>query len=173
MLYFFNIYSKTRKAWFLLSSTACILEIIALYFQHIMLFKPCALCIYQRCTLCGIILAGLIGTIAPKKTLLRFTGIFVWLYSASQGLLLAKKHINLQLNPSPFVTCDFFVNFPSWLPLDKWLPQIFDAIGDCTEYQWFFLSLEMSQWMVIIFGIYLIISVFVLISQFLKPFKTF
>ncbi|AKC60593.1 disulfide bond formation protein DsbB [Blochmannia endosymbiont of Camponotus (Colobopsis) obliquus] len=167
MLNSLNAYFKTRHAWLLLIISASTLEIIALILQHCMLFDPCVLCIYQRCTLYGIIAAGLIGAIAPN-TPLRFIGIFIWLYNASQGLLLAKKHIDIQSNTSPFVTCDFFVDFPSWLPLDKWLPAIFSASGDCTEHKWFFLSLEMSQWMLIIFGIYLIACIFVLIAQFFK-----
>ncbi|VDH23496.1 disulfide bond formation protein B [Escherichia coli] len=44
----------------------------------------------------------------------------------------------LQLYPSPFATCDFMVRFPEWLPLDKWVPQVFVASGDCAERQWDF-----------------------------------
>lgn len=54
----------------------------------------------------------------------------------------------MQLHPSPFMTCDFAARFPSWLPLDKWLPQVFVASGDCSVRQWEFLTLEMPQWLV-------------------------
>lgn len=148
--------------------TALILELVALYFQHVMLLKPCVLCIYQRNALFGIMGAGLLGAIAPAS-LLRYPAIALWIYSSFEGLRLAWEHTNIQLHPSPFTTCDFFVSFPSWLPLDKWLPAIFNATGDCSERQWQFLSLEMPQWMVGIFAAYLLIAVLVLIAQPFRP----
>ena len=101
--------------------TAFALEMVALWFQHVMGLKPCVLCIYERCALFGIMGAGLVGAIAPK-TPLRYAAIAIWLYSAGKGIALAWEHTQMQLHPSPFMTCDFAARFPSWLPLDKWLP---------------------------------------------------
>ena len=70
--------------------------------------------------------------------------------------------------PSPFQTCDFAARFPTWLPLDKWLPQVFVASGDCSVRQWQFLSLEMPQWLVGIFAAYLLVAILVIVAQ---PFK--
>ncbi|MFC3395680.1 disulfide bond formation protein DsbB [Brenneria rubrifaciens] len=168
MLRFLNRCSRGRGAWLLMALTAVILESVALYFQHVMLLKPCVLCIYQRTALFGVMGAGLLGAIAPAS-LLRYPAIGLWIYSAFEGLRLAWKHTDILLNPSPFNTCDFFVSFPSWLPLDKWLPAVFNASGDCSERQWQFLSLEMPQWLVGIFAVYLLIAVLVLIAQPFRP----
>ena len=130
--------------------TAFALEMVALWFQHVMGLKPCVLCIYERCALFGIMGAGLVGAIAPKSPL-RYAAIAIWLYSAGKGIALAWEHTQMQLHPSPFMTCDFAARFPSWLPLDKWLPQVFVASGDCSVRQWEFLTLEMPQWLVGIF----------------------
>ncbi|CNH38480.1 disulfide bond formation protein DsbB [Yersinia aldovae] len=168
MLQFLNRCSKGRGAWLLMALTALALELVALYFQHVMLLQPCVMCIYERAALFGILGASLLGAIAPKSPL-RYLAIAVWIYSAWRGVQLAWVHTMLQLHPSPFTTCDFFVNFPSWLPLDKWFPAVFLASGDCSVKQWEFLSLEMPQWLVGIFAAYLLIGVLVLISQFVKP----
>ncbi|WJV64471.1 disulfide bond formation protein DsbB [Pectobacteriaceae bacterium C52] len=168
MLRFLNRCSRKRGTWLLMALTAFVLELVALYFQHVMLLKPCVLCIYQRSALFGIMGAGLVGAIAPS-TLLRYPAIALWIYSAAEGLGLAIKHTDVQLHPSPFNTCDFFVSFPSWLPLDKWLPAIFSATGDCTERQWHFMNLEMPQWMIVIFGAYLLVAVLVLVAQPFRP----
>ncbi|OIV45968.1 disulfide bond formation protein B [Sodalis sp. TME1] len=170
MMQSLNRCSKNRAAWLLLALTAFALELVALYFQHVLLLKLCVLCIYQRCALYGVVAAGLVGAIAPA-TPLRFAGLAIWLYSAWQGLLLAMKHTDIQLHPSPFVTCDFFVSFPAWLPLDKWLPSVFSASGDCAVRQWHFLSLEMPQWMIVIFGAYLAVAAIILLAQFFPPRK--
>ena len=131
MLKFLNQCSRGRGAWLLLALTAFALEMVALWFQHVMLLKPCVLCIYERCALFGVMGAGLVGAIAPKSPL-RYGAIAIWLYSAGKGLQLAWEHTMIQLHPSPFQTCDFAARFPSWLPLDKWLPQVFVASGDCS-----------------------------------------
>lgn len=132
--------------------------------------KPCVLCIYERCALFGIMGAGLVGAIAPK-TPLRYAAIAIWLYSAGKGIALAWEHTQMQLHPSPFMTCDFAARFPSWLPLDKWLPQVFVASGDCSVRQWEFLTLEMPQWLVGIFVAYFVVALLVLIAQPFKPKK--
>ena len=168
MLQFLNGCSRGRGAWVLLAITAFVFELVALYFQHVMLLKPCVLCIYERCALFGIMGAGIVGAIAPK-TPLRWVALLIWIYSAYEGLMLAWKHTMIQLHPSPFVTCDFFVSFPSWLPLGKWAPGIFSASGDCSVRQWEFLTLEMPQWLVGIFAAFIVVAALVFIAQFVKP----
>lgn len=154
----------------LMALTAFSLEMVALYFQHVMLLKPCVMCIYERCALFGIMGAGLVGAIAPK-TPLRWVAILIWLYSAYEGLRLSWEHTMIQLHPNPFTTCDFAVSFPNWLPLDKWLPSVFVASGDCAVRQWSLFSLEMPQWLLIIFGVFMLIGLLVMIAQCFKEKK--
>ncbi|EGP9259174.1 disulfide bond formation protein DsbB [Salmonella enterica] len=170
MLRFLNQCSRGRGAWLLMAFTALALEMVALWFQHVMLLKPCVLCIYERCALFGVMGAGLVGAIAPK-TPLRYVAMVIWIYSAWRGLQLAYEHTMIQLHPSPFMTCDFMARFPDWLPLGKWLPQVFVASGDCDERQWSFLTLEMPQWLLGIFAAYLVVAIAVVIAQAFKPKK--
>ncbi|MGY4565068.1 disulfide bond formation protein DsbB [Erwinia sp. TECH1] len=67
MLHYFNSRSRGRGAWLLMALTAFALEMVALYFQHVMLLKPCVMCIYERCALFGILGAALVGAIAPQN----------------------------------------------------------------------------------------------------------
>lgn len=168
MLRFLNQCSRGRGAWLLMAFTAFALEMVALWFQHGMGLKPCVMCIYERCALLGVMGAGIVGAIAPKSPL-RFAAIAIWIYSAWQGVRLAYEHTMIQLHPNPFVTCDFAARFPTWLPLDKWLPGMFVASGDCAENQWSFLTFSMPQWLIVIFAAYLLVAVLVLIGQPLKP----
>ncbi len=168
MFRFLNSWSHCRSSWLLLFISAVIFECIALYFQHVMQLSPCTLCIYQRCAIFGVMLAALIAICAPTLLLIRLLSLGVWIYSSWQGLSFAREQTSMQLNPSPFATCELFVQFPDFLPLNKWLPSVFEAYGDCALKQWAFMSLEMPQWMIIIFVIYLSIAGSVLFSQFLK-----
>ncbi|AIN47364.1 disulfide bond formation protein DsbB [Candidatus Palibaumannia cicadellinicola] len=170
MVNFLHRCSITRKAWLLLALTAFILELVGLYFQYFMFINPCVLCIYQRFALYGIMIGGLVGAISPS-TPLRFIGLGFWLYSAWKGLRSAIIHTDIQLYPSPFFVCDFFVSFPSWLKLDQLLPAIFSATGNCTVHPFHFLSLAITQWMIIIFSIYLFIGLIILLVQFVLVYQ--
>lgn len=167
MLKIFYSYFQNRKAWLLLAISACALEIIALYFQYSIGIKPCVLCIYERIAIFTILLSGLIAAIVPSKTF-RFIALILWLYSSWQGLKLTLEHTRLQLYSFPFSSCDFIViNFPPWLPLNRWIPAVFEAYGDCSQKQWLFLNIEMPVWLLIIFTTYFLIAIIVFLSQFL------
>ena len=164
-------WSQIRFSWLLLALTAIGLEGAALYFQYGMELMPCVMCVYQRIAVLGILVAALIGFSSPKLTLMRMAGSFLWLYASYRGIELAWEHTQLILNPSPFATCDFFVTLPSWFALQDWFPAVFQASGDCSVSQWRFLSLEMPQWMLIIFSAYFIVGLLVLISQVTSSFS--
>lgn len=168
MFRFLNDWSRSSSSWLLLFISTLLFEGIALYFQYSLKLAPCTLCIYQRCAIFGIMFAALISLFAPKSLFLRLISLIIWIYSSWRGLEFAQYQTNLQLNPSPFSTCELYVQFPDFLPLNKWLPSVFEAQGDCSTKLWSFMSLEMPQWTMIIFIIYLSIAGLVLLSQFFK-----
>ena len=91
MLRFLNQCSQGQGAWLLMAFTALALELTALWFQHVMLLKPCVLCIYERCALFGVLGAALIGAIA-RKLPLRYVAMVIWLYGAFRGVQLTYEH---------------------------------------------------------------------------------
>jgi disulfide bond formation protein DsbB len=137
------------------------LEASALYFQYGLELGPCIMCVYQRVALFGVLFAGFLGVVSPHHPATVFSGLFLWLYSAYQGLVLALEHVEIQENPSPYYTCDVFPNFPQWLPLHEWLPSVFFPTGDCGEIAWSLFDISMPQWMIIVFGCYLSVAVIV------------
>ncbi|NRA70156.1 MAG: disulfide bond formation protein DsbB [Gammaproteobacteria bacterium] len=152
MLNFLNNLATKRIAWLSLFLVATAFEITALIFQYGLGLEPCVMCIYQRTAILGIAIAGLIGAIAPSYAVSRWIGYLIWGYSAIKGLLIAIEHVEIQTNPSPFFTCDFAPDFPSWLKLDQLIPSFFQATGDCADISWMFAGYSMSQWMIVIFG---------------------
>lgn len=162
-------FSRCRFSWFLLFLSGIGFESTALYFQHGLKLAPCTLCIYQRLTLIGILVAGLIGFLAPRSLLVRLIALSLWLYSAFEGFNLAYLQARLQFAPSFSDSCSIGVEFPTWLPLDSWFPNVFSAYGYCADKLWSFLTIEMSQWMIIIFSCYFIVGVIILVAQFFRP----
>ena len=158
--------SKKRYAWLLLALSALLLELAALYFQYGKLeLQPCVLCIYERTAMMGILLAGLLGAIAPQLLMFRWAGFLLWGSSAVWGLMLALEHSGIQQN-SMTASCDFIAKFPAWAKLDEWFPLLFNPTGFCDEIQWRLLDYSMPQTMIGIYGLYLAVLVVVIASQF-------
>lgn len=152
----FTQFAQSRLAWFILMFSALSLEAAALFFQYVMKLDPCVMCIYQRLAVFGLVAAGLIGLLAPSNRLVRGLGLVLWGVSASWGLKLALELVEMQTNPSPFSTCSFLPEFPSWMPLHDWLPSVFLPTGMCTDVPWEMMGVTMSQWMVVAFSLYLV-----------------
>jgi disulfide bond formation protein DsbB len=169
--FYFKTLSCRRGPWLLLAFSGLALELCALYFQHVMKLEPCVMCVYERLTMLGILVAGLIGASAPQNIFFRFTAFLIWGVSAIWGALLAIEHTNYQMNPSPFSTCDFFPNFPTWAPIHEWLPWLFNPTGDCSDIVWQFFGYSMPQWLILSFSIYCLLFVFVAISALLPTKK--
>jgi disulfide bond formation protein DsbB len=163
---FLNNASRHRPAWLLLALSALLLVAAALYFQYGELqLQPCVLCIYERVAVLGILLAGLLGAIAPRQPVIRWTAMLLWSASAAWGLLLALQHSGIQQRPTTS-SCDFFANFPAWARLDEWFPALFSPTGLCDEIQWQFLGYSMPQVMVAIYAAYLLVLAAVAAAQF-------
>ncbi|HHF3131966.1 TPA: disulfide bond formation protein DsbB [Vibrio diabolicus] len=167
-----NQFSKGRLSWLLLLLFVVFFEACALYFQHVMMLAPCVMCIYERVAMMGVGVAAIVGLMAPNSSVFRWLGLIGWGLSSYKGLLLAQQHVDYQFNPSPFATCDLFVTFPSWAPLNQWVPWMFEAYGDCSKIVWQFLDLSMPQWLVVIFAGNLIALALIVIAQFFPARRT-
>lgn len=168
MLRLLNQYSRNRTVWFLLFLSAFFFEIMALHFQYNLKIAPCVFCIYQRCAIFGIFLSTLVAMVSPKRFLFRFSALILLIYCAVKGFFLAYEQATLQFEPSIFHPCPLNVEFPRWLPLNIWFPAIFDSNGVCSEKIWQLLTLEMSQWTMLIFFCYISIGVLIVIVQPLR-----
>lgn len=161
-------FSHSRLSWGLLLFSAIGLELAALFFQYGMDLAPCVMCIYIRVAVLGLILTGLVGILQPKVWFLRLVAIVSWGVSAVWGFKLAYELNQMQVNPSPFETCSFYPEFPSFMPLDTWLPSVFSPTGMCSDSPWSWLSVSMAQWMMVGFAVYGLIWLIVLLPA-LKP----
>ena len=168
MIAYLRALTQKRAPWLLLLLSVLALEGCALFFEHVMGLHPCVMCIYERIALLGVLSAGLLGMVAPQRWYLRWSALLLWGYSAFRGLQLALQHVDYQMNPSPFNVCSPYANFPSWAPLDHWIPWLFFPDGDCSEISWQFLGFSMPQWLVVIFAAYLLVFVVVAIGNLVK-----
>lgn len=152
-----------RLPWMVVALSALGLELTALYFQYGMDLAPCVLCIYQRLAVAGILAAGIVGALAPSVAALRLLGYIGLAASAIVGIDLASEHVAIQRGE--IIGCAFFANFPSWAPLDAWLPALFRPTGSCDEIQWSLFGRNMPEWMLVVFWAYLAALAYALIME--------
>lgn len=160
------------KSWIVLALSALGLELCALFFQYAMNLAPCIMCVYQRVAICAIILAGLTGFLGCQFLITRVIAYILWATGAIWGLIIALEHVEIQSNSdSLFFSCDYIPNFPTWAPLHEWIPALFEATGDCGEISWQFLGYSMPQWMIVVYGAYVVAFTLVLIGRLLHAKK--
>ena len=93
--------------------------------------------------------AGIVGAIAPKRCVTLYVALVIWLHRLLRGSAAGAGTHHDSVVPFPVPDLRFRASvFRTWLLLDKWIPQMFVASGDCSVRQWEFLTLEMPQWLV-------------------------
>ncbi|MDZ7903676.1 MAG: disulfide bond formation protein B [Rheinheimera sp.] len=142
-----------------------------LYFQYGMGLAPCIICVYQRFALCGIIIAGLIGSFGYQSVFGRWLGYVSWIVGAGWGLKIAHDQVvNEQVVASGgfFYLCLIPRDFLRGCLLNEWIPAVFHPTGMCGEILWTFLGYSMPFWMRIVFAVYLLVAIIILASQLKK-----
>jgi disulfide bond formation protein DsbB len=140
--------SLQRWPWLALAATAVLLECFALYMQHVMGVEPCNECIYVRVSVMGVAVAGLIGAIAPRFLVLRSSAMALWLLSVGWGLYRAQLLLDLEqkVREGAEAGCARFKGFPDWMPLERWLPDVFEPRAMCGTVSWTFLNHSVTFW---------------------------
>lgn len=117
--------------WAAIAGLCLALEAGALYYQHVLDYAPCELCIYVRVWLAGIILICLLALYLRRSQpgallcALAGLGLSVGLGMETYDLL------KVEYNFGGGSFCRFLANFPTWAPLDEWFPSLFAVRSTC------------------------------------------
>ncbi len=117
--------------WAVIAATALGLELGALFYQHVLDILPCELCIYVRVWLVGLFFVSLLAMYFKRWL---FTRILSLVAAFVLSIGLANETWNLfvvEYGIGNGGACSFFANFPSWAPLDKWMPFMFEVQELC------------------------------------------
>lgn len=117
--------------WSLILAGSIAAECIGLFFQYIMKEDPCAICVHIRAWIM------LIGVIAIAAILLKKHGrlpVFIlytsMMFVITRVIILAGEALKIERG-TVFSTCSIEAGFPSWLPLDRFIPFVFEPTGIC------------------------------------------
>lgn len=167
MLRTLQIVSTQRWPWLLLTAVALALEAGALYLQHVLQIEPCNECIYIRAGVLGIAVAGVIGSVAPRYWPMRLLALCGWVgalgWSLSRVVLLLDLERVVQAGGE--ASCKRFKGFPEWLPLEKWLPNVFEPRAMCGTVSWTFLGESVTFWIGVALGCMALVAAAVVVAQ--------
>lgn len=140
---------------FIFLSCAALLS-YALWLQQAQGLLPCPLCVVQRIAYC---LVGLTAWVAlvhqPGMRGRRIYSVLIACFALA-GAVVAARHAWLLRFPNS-MECGVSPeqNFLNALPLARWWPSMFEALGDCALIKWRFLTLAIPDWSLLWFIIFI------------------
>ena len=147
--------NRTAKLWLALLSTSVALEIAALYFQYVLDYGPCILCVQIRAVLFAVILLAAVALLLPaarKLTsvlLIPCTLTFAWF--CYQVLGIERGWFE--------GSCTFEPAFPNWIPLHEWLPAVFEPWELCGYTPEILFGITMAETLVGLAGLFLLANI--------------
>lgn len=122
----------SRKAWYwlFLIAVGIASESVALFYQYVLDFRPCVMCIHARIWLIGFIIIAALALMVRSSVRLLVAAhvliilVMIGLVERSYQLLGTERGWN-------FGSCDFDLGLPEWLALQEWFPKLFKVWEAC------------------------------------------
>lgn len=158
-----------RLAYFFGFLAVCLLLLTSVYLQMFEGVIPCPLCALQRLTfgLLGILL--LVGILLHTKFWARMLINFLTASTAILGIFLAGRQIWMQHFPFTGNTeCGVSLQYMvEAFPLNQVLQKIlFEGSAECTKRGWEFLHLNMAEWSLVWFLLFLLLALYLFLKEF-------
>jgi len=146
---------------------ALALEAGALYYQYIMDYPPCVLCVHVRAWVLAIFVAALLGLVLRHSQWGLVFANALTLGSALGMLERSYQTLGVEMGWVEGSCGNMQANFPSWLQLDEWLPAVFKPLDSCGMTPWLIPQfLSMAQGLVLIAGALSVMLLILLIASF-------
>lgn len=156
-----------RYHWLTLATFCCILVLSSIILTHLEQLHPCYLCVFQR--LLYILITSLALTIVwiNNRTIVVIFKAFIVLLTIS-GIGTAGYQMWLQNMPAAQFACSgggFNVIEILVIWLDKWIPLLFQANGNCASQEMIILGISLAGWSLIGFIISLLMTSWILHNE--------
>lgn len=116
--------------WVFLLVLGLALLAVALYYQYVLDYPPCVLCIHVRMLVAAVVLLSVAMLWLRRRPLARLVGHVL---AAAAWLFLAERSWQLLGTERGWVfgSCDMRSGLPDWLALEDWLPWLFRIHEPC------------------------------------------
>jgi Disulfide bond formation protein DsbB len=128
---FFSTLGEKWQSWAAIIFICIGLEAGAVFFQEVLMYYPCELCIYTRVWMSAMVLVALLALAFRKKLwpMRFFVAVELCLAVGLAAVVWELLAIEYGLNTNG--ACNLVANFPSWARLDEWLPTLFLVQDSC------------------------------------------
>ncbi|MEO0439093.1 MAG: disulfide bond formation protein B [Pseudomonadota bacterium] len=134
----------SRAYWLVVALSGAALLAVALYYQHVLGDEPCQVCIQLRVWVAAFALLAVVMIWAPPQRWLQLSASIL-LFVCGAGV--AERSFNLYQieNGRGEGSCEFFLGYPDWFALDKWIPEVFEVRNLCGYTPEMFYGLSMAE----------------------------
>jgi protein dithiol:quinone oxidoreductase len=165
MFSFFKAQSRGVLFWWMLILLGLLSEGVALFYQYVLEYGPCPLCIHTRILVLASILVACAALVIRATPMIRIfhlfnTGIMVWLCERSYILLGTERGFVLS-------ECGVDSGLPSWFALDEWFPAVFGVMESCGYTPLMPFGVSMAEVMIVVYPMLLLLSLLLLIASLL------
>lgn len=166
MFAFIKTQSRRVLYWWVLIVLGLASEGVALFYQHVLEYGPCPLCIHTRILVLAFILVACAALIVRAIPMVRIfhllnTGIMLWLCERTYMLLGTERGFVL-------TECGVDSGLPAWFALDEWFPPLFKVMESCGYTPQMPFGVSMAEALSVFFPTLLLISLLMLIGSLLS-----
>lgn len=165
MLNLLSTLARSRVYWFLILLACVLLEGVALYYQYVLDYGPCVLCIHIRAWIAGLGVLALIMLFMPAFA---FLGHLLSLLLASGFAYSSWRTLGIERG-TIIDACSMDAGFPDWLRLDLWLPQVFEPWEPCGYTPVMPLDITMAEALMGISAAWVVASLLLLLGSLRAP----
>ena len=161
---------QSRLVWILLLILCILMILVALYYQYILDYPPCALCIHIRILVVVMAIISIFGIIFCKSKIFSF---ILYLLSFATIIFFLERTWQLYAVENILIisSCSMESALPNWLPLDKWLPSVFEVRDFCGYTPLMLFDFSMADYLMLISITLSIIWLILLLTSYWVNFK--
>ena len=156
--------------WVVLILLGVIQEAFALYYQHVLDYEPCVLCIHVRLLVLSVIIVAVAVLLLRKLAWATFiahaiTSLCLVVLLERSWQLYATEH------GMTMGACGFDLGLPAWLAFDQWLPFMFEVRASCGYTPILPFGITMAEALLVISSILFLVSATLTLSALLVRFR--
>jgi len=163
-----NTISSSFTYWMALLLLGLSQEGIALYYQYVLNYEPCVLCIHVRIWMLGLIMIALLALWMRTHRWLNLVahlfvaGIMIGIFERAWRLMGIERGTIMG-------TCGFDSGLPSWFALDKWFPAMFEVRDLCGYTPTLFFNITMAESLLVFSAFMVLVAIlFVIVGVISK-----
>ena len=158
---------SSKTYWLLLAIFGLAMEAVALYYQYVLGDEPCQVCIHIRIWIAAFILLSMVMLLLPRHKFIAIAGHLINI-GVMAGLWERCLFLLQVENGNANSSCNFYLGFPDWFALDKWMPALFEVRNLCSFTPELLFGITMAQGLIAIASLLSVLAIAALIITLLQ-----